>query len=76
MTAEMLSYSRTKGLFAGIDLSGGTLKPDDSVNARAYGPSVSARDIAMGTTSVQVPAEAKGFSDALSRNVRATSGVK
>jgi Uncharacterized conserved protein len=76
MTAEMLSYSRTKGLFAGIDLSGGTLKPDDSVNARAYGPSASARDIAMGTTSVQVPAEAKGFSDALSRNVRATSGVK
>jgi SH3 domain-containing YSC84-like protein 1 len=76
MTAEMLSYSRAKGLFAGIDLSGGTLKPDNSRNEAAYGANVSAREIAMGTTSVHVPAEARGFTDALGRESAATSGVK
>jgi len=76
MTAEMLSYSRAKGLFAGIDLSGGSLRPDDSANARAYGPNVSARDIALGRTKVAMSAEARAFTDALRRDVRATSGVK
>lgn len=75
MSAEMLSYSRSKGLFAGIDLSGGTLKPDDSANARAYG-NMSAREIALGTTHVAIPAEAHAFTNALGRDVRATSGVK
>jgi len=76
MTAEMLSYSRSKGLFAGIDLSGGSLRPDDSANKSAYGPNVSARDIAMGTAKVTMSAEARAFTDALGRDVRATSGVK
>jgi lipid-binding SYLF domain-containing protein len=76
MSAEMLSYSRTKGLFAGVDLSGGTLKPDGSANARSYGPNVSARDIAFGTVPVTMSAAAQAFTNALSRDVRATSGVK
>jgi lipid-binding SYLF domain-containing protein len=76
MSAEMLSYSRAKGLFAGIDLSGGTLKPDDDANARAYGPNVSPREIALGAARVTVPAEARGFTNALNRNVRATTGVR
>jgi lipid-binding SYLF domain-containing protein len=76
MSAEMLSYSRTKGLFAGIDLSGGTLKPDSDANAHAYGSSVSARDIALGTTPVTMSAEARAFTNSLGRNVRATTGVK
>src|SRR5438067_11980735 len=38
MTAEILAYSRAKGLFAGIDLSGGSLRPDREANAGAYGP--------------------------------------
>ena len=76
MSAEMLSYSRAKGLFAGVNLSGGTLAADDSKNARAYGSNVSIRDIVMATTRVQVPVEARGFTDALSRHVAATSGVK
>jgi SH3 domain-containing YSC84-like protein 1 len=76
MTAEMLSYSRAKGLFAGIDLSGGSLSPDKSANERAYGANVSARDVALGTAPVATPAAAKVFTDALSREVRATSGVK
>lgn len=49
LSAEILSYSRSQGLFAGIDLSGGTLKPDKDANARAYGSNVEARDVALGT---------------------------
>jgi SH3 domain-containing YSC84-like protein 1 len=76
MSAEMLSYSRTKGLFAGIDLSGGTLKPDNSKNESAYGPKASASDIALGKTKVTMSAEARAFTDALGREVRGTTGVK
>jgi SH3 domain-containing YSC84-like protein 1 len=76
MTAEMLAYSRSKGLFAGIDLSGGSLNPDESANASAYGPNVSAREIALGTRQVQMSSEARAFTDALGRGVAATTGVK
>jgi lipid-binding SYLF domain-containing protein len=75
MTAQMLSYSRAKGLFAGIDLAGGTLKPDGDANARVYG-TVSAREIALGPKAVAMTAEARAFTSALGTNVRATSGKK
>src|SRR5580658_3942302 len=45
LKAEMLAYSRTQGLFAGIDLSGGVLRPDKEGDARAYGSDVTARGI-------------------------------
>src|SRR5579862_7875267 len=45
MTAEILSYSRNKGLFAGISLEGSTLRSDGSANEKLYGKKVSARDI-------------------------------
>ena len=67
MSAEMLSYSRAKGIFAGIDLSGGTLRPDESANARAYGADASPRDIARGTARVTVAPQAQPFLDALKR---------
>jgi lipid-binding SYLF domain-containing protein len=76
LSAEMLSYSRTKGLFAGVDLSGGSLNPDHSKNERAYGPNASARDIALGTARVKVSAEAQAFINALGRDTRGTSGKK
>jgi lipid-binding SYLF domain-containing protein len=76
LKAEMLSYSRSQGLFAGIDLSGGVLKPDTEADARAYGPDVSARDIVDGGQKIAVPAAARSFLSALSRNVAATSGRK
>jgi len=76
MTAEMLSYSHSKGLFAGIDLSGGTLGPDQDANIRAYGTTASAKEIALGITPVTALAQARGFTDALTRNTRATTGVK
>jgi lipid-binding SYLF domain-containing protein len=75
LSAEMLAYSRSKGLFAGVDLSGGTLKPDQSANERAYGSPANASDIALGTQAVTVPSEAQAFMNALGRGVRGTSGV-
>jgi len=76
MTAEMLSYSRSKGLFAGIDLSGGTLKPDRDANAVMYGANANARDIALGTMRVAMTAEGQAFTTALGQGARATTGVK
>jgi len=45
MSAEILSYSRNKGLFAGVSLEGSTLRSDGSANEKLYGQKVSARDI-------------------------------
>lgn len=42
MRAEMLSYSRARGVFAGISLEGSTLRPDDDANERVYGKGASA----------------------------------
>ena len=76
LSAEILSYSRSKGLFAGINLSGGSLNPDQSKNERAYGPNAAAAAIALGTTPVKVSPEMQAFTNALGREVRATSGKK
>jgi lipid-binding SYLF domain-containing protein len=45
MRAEILSYSRSRGLFAGISLTGSTLRPDNDANKNLYGKEVSAKDI-------------------------------
>ena len=45
MSAEILSYSRNKGLFAGVSLEGSTLRSDGSANKKLYGQELSARDI-------------------------------
>src|SRR5208282_706982 len=45
MNAEILSYSRNKGLFAGVSLEGSTLRSDGSANEKLYGQKLSARDI-------------------------------
>jgi len=75
MTAEMLAYSRSKGLFAGIDVSGGTLKLDVKRNQQAYGPMADGRNIALGTTAIHIPVEAQAFTNALGREVTGTSGA-
>ena len=72
MNAELLSYSRSHGLFAGIDLSGGVLHPDREADARAYGSTVSAHAIADGTQKVTVPPAARSFVNALSHDVQGT----
>src|SRR4029077_9426627 len=48
MRAEILSYSRSRGLFAGISLEGSTLRPDDDANADVYGHPIKAKDIVRG----------------------------
>ena len=45
LRAEILSYSRARGLFAGISLSGSTIRPDNDANKSLYGKEVSAQDI-------------------------------
>jgi SH3 domain-containing YSC84-like protein 1 len=45
MRAEILSYSRSRGLFAGVSLEGSTLRPDNRANEKLYGKKVSAKDI-------------------------------
>ncbi|MGC1450847.1 MAG: lipid-binding SYLF domain-containing protein [Candidatus Sulfotelmatobacter sp.] len=45
MSAEILSYSRNKGLFAGISLEGSTLRSDGSANEKLYGKKLSAKEI-------------------------------
>jgi lipid-binding SYLF domain-containing protein len=48
MRAEILSYSRSRGLFAGISLEGTTLRPDDDASADVYGHPIKAKDIVRG----------------------------
>src|ERR1700732_2419091 len=55
MRAEILSYSRARGVFAGISLEGSTLRPDNDANAKLYGSEVPAKDIVLKGT-VEPPA--------------------
>jgi lipid-binding SYLF domain-containing protein len=48
MSAEILAYSRAKGLFAGVSLNGATLRPDADMNAELYGQKVGNREILNG----------------------------
>lgn len=45
LRAEILSYSRSRGLFAGISLEGSTLRPDNNANEKLYGKKVDAEDV-------------------------------
>jgi lipid-binding SYLF domain-containing protein len=54
LRAEILSYSRARGLFAGVSLEGSTIRPDNGDNRRVYGKEVSARDIVL-TGAVPAP---------------------
>jgi SH3 domain-containing YSC84-like protein 1 len=45
MRAEVLSYSRARGLFAGVSLAGSTVRPDNGANEKLYGKKVTAKDI-------------------------------
>jgi len=47
MRAEILSYSRSRGLFAGVSLGGSTLRPDNRANRNLYGKQMNAKDIVL-----------------------------
>src|SRR3954447_1521707 len=52
MRAEILSYSRSRGLFAGVSLEGSTLRPDNRANEKLYGKKLSAKEIVGGKVGV------------------------
>ena len=65
MRAEMLAYSRSRGVFAGIAIQGSTLRQDSDENEELYGKKIANRELVSG--SVTIPATAKPFIDALSK---------
>ena len=58
LRAEMLTYSRSRGLFAGVSLEGSTLRPDNGANEEVYGKKIAATDIVL-KGSVPTPASAQ-----------------
>src|SRR6516162_6526960 len=48
MRAEVLTYSRARGLFAGVSLAGSTLRPDNDANKNLYGKKIEAKEIVLG----------------------------
>jgi lipid-binding SYLF domain-containing protein len=67
MRAEILSYSRSRGLFAGISLEGSTLRQDNKANARIYGRKITARAILLGNK-VSIPATGRHLIRVLQTN--------
>jgi lipid-binding SYLF domain-containing protein len=72
----MLAYSRTQGVFAGVDLSGGVLRPDKDAIAHAYGPDVNPQEIVRSERRVAELTDAAPFLKALRQETRATTGRK
>jgi lipid-binding SYLF domain-containing protein len=66
MRAEMLSYSRSRGLFAGISLQGATLRPDVDANEEMYRTKLENKIILTGTT--KPPAAAAKLETLLNKN--------
>ncbi len=67
LRAEILSYSRARGLFAGVSLEGTSLRPDDDATEQVYGRRMTARDIVTGT-GIDVPASGRHLVDVLEKN--------
>jgi lipid-binding SYLF domain-containing protein len=66
MNAEILSYSRSRGLFAGISLNGATLRPDGETDRELYGRDITNREILAGET--RTPEAARRLEGALDRS--------
>ena len=76
MRAEILSYSRSRGLFAGVSLSGTSLRPDNDANEVVYGRKLTARTIVSGPA-IAVPESGRHFVNILQRHSpRNESGTK
>ena len=75
MRAEILSYSRSRGLFAGVSLEGSTLRPDDDASADVYGRKVTAREIVLGGK-VAVPASGRLLVRVLQKNAPHNESAK
>jgi lipid-binding SYLF domain-containing protein len=76
LKAEILSYSRARGLFAGATLSGSAIREDEDANQRFYGRTVRNRDLVMGppaavgTSGAETPAAVSTWHQTLARYVK------
>ena len=68
LRAEILSYSRSRGLFAGVSVEGSTLRPDDDANERVYGRKITAKEIVLGDK-VAIPETGRHLVDVLQKGV-------
>ena len=69
MRAKILSYSRARGVFAGVSLAGSTIRPDNGANTKIYGRKMPARDIAL-SGEMKVPPSAKPLVSELNEATR------
>src|ERR1700756_521317 len=67
MRAEILSYSRSRGVFAGVSLEGSTLRPDDDASEQVYGRAIKAKDIVRSET-MAVPATGRHLVNVLQKS--------
>ena len=67
MRTEILSYSRSRGLFAGVSLSGTSLRPDNDANLEVYGRKLTARRIVTGTA-IAVPESGRRLVDGVANS--------
>lgn len=74
LDSEMLSYSRAKGLFAGVELNGAKIRQDDDTTKQLYGKVVPFKDILSG--SVPTPAAARDFVAEVQRDFREARASK
>jgi len=67
MRAEILSYSRSRGVFAGVSLEGSTLRPDDEASEQVYGRAIKAKDIVR-SEKMSVPATGRHLVNILQKS--------
>lgn len=67
MHAEILTYSRQRGIFGGIDITGATVTEDDKTNRELYGRAIPNRELVSGKAHVPVPPAAETFIHTLTR---------
>jgi lipid-binding SYLF domain-containing protein len=64
LRAEILSYSRARGLFAGVSLDGSTIRPDNDANKQIYGQKIPAKQIVL-SGNLAIPPAAQGLTSTL-----------
>jgi lipid-binding SYLF domain-containing protein len=66
MRSEILTYSRARGLFAGISLKGAALRPDKDANKKLYGKEIEVKEL-VETGNVEIPEPARKFVESVSQ---------
>ena len=75
LRAEILSYSRARGLFAGVSLEGTSLRPDDEASEQVYGRKMKARSIVTGN-GISVPESGRHLVDVLEKSAPRNESTK